>query len=357
MINSESLFQMFNPYLGFLQQYPYLYALTIFVGFFIVAKLVVIVFEGILMQMAKKTTSEVDDLILMRTKHPLSFILLIIGARLALIPLELTGKTLLYITLGLSTLVILVGIFITILIFDIVIDNWAKHWASRANRRADKQVIMLFRKISRIVIVILGLMFVLNLWGVNASPLIASLGVAGIAVAFALQSTLGNLFGGISLIIDKSVETGDVIELDNGTVGTVFDVGFRSTKLRTFDNEVVIIPNGKLASSQIKNYAPPDPSARLVLPFNVAYGSNVEKVKKTTLDSIKGIKGISKESKPYVRFIEMGDSGLKFKAYIYVEDYHERFSVKDVANTRIYDALNKAKINIPFPQMDVHLKK
>ena len=101
----------------------------------------------------------------------------------------------------------------------------------------------------------------------------------------------------------------------------------------------------------------PDPITRVVVPFSVAYGSDIEKVKKIVMKEIVEVKNYVEEPEPAVRFIEMGDSALIFKAYFYVNTFDIRLSSLDEANTRIYNALNKAKIEIPFPQMDVHLKK
>ena len=125
----------------------------------------------------------------------------------------------------------------------------------------------------------------------------------------------------------------------------------------TFDNEIIIVPNGKLAESNIHNIAKPEPKSRVVIPFGVAYGSDIEKVRKIVMEEIKKIIGFIDDPEPVVRFIEMANSSLNFKAYFFVDSFEKRFNAIDEANTKIYNALNKAKISIPFPQVDVHLKK
>ena len=131
----------------------------------------------------------------------------------------------------------------------------------------------------------------------------------------------------------------------------------RSTKIRTFDNQIITLPNGKLAADKIENYVQPDPTARVVVPFSVAYGSNIEKVKKIVLKEVSKVDGFKKDPEPFVLFLEMADSALNLKAYFWVKSYKKRYGALDEANTRIYNVLNKNKISIPFPQMDVHLKK
>ncbi|MBW2977305.1 mechanosensitive ion channel family protein [Candidatus Woesearchaeota archaeon] len=339
---------------------PYLQAAVIFIGFIILSKLFVFVSKNIFLKITKQTKTKVDDLIVHATNKPISLLLIFIGAHLAIIPLGVQEKILSVIRSTLSSFIVIIVAHMTIRVFDILIDAWGKGWAEKTKSRIDDQLIVLIHRFSKIIFAILAFLFVLDLWGIKIGPLLASLGIAGIAVAFALQNTLGNIFGGISMILDKTVRVGDVIQIDDKTMGTVMDIGLRSTKIRTFNNETVIIPNGELASSKVDNYAPPDPSARVVLPFNVAYGSDVDKVKKIVLKEIDKIEGTikrDKDKKPFVRFIEMADSSLKFKAFFWMKDYMKRWKAEDDANTLIYKALNRNKISIPFPQMDVHLKK
>ena len=211
-------------------------------------------------------------------------------------------------------------------------------------------------KISFIPITIL---YILSYWGIQVGPLLAGLGIAGLAIALALQPILSNVFSGASIILDHSVSVGDLVNITPGIKGKIQKIGLRSTKIITLDNELIIIPNSKLADSMIQNIALPEPATRISVPFSVAYGSNIEKVKKVIMKELKSIKVISKKHEPVIRFIEMADSSLKFKAFFYLDTFEE--SVKnetiDIVNTKIYNSLNENKINIPFPQLDVHLKK
>lgn len=336
---------------------PYIKAAVIFIGFFIISKLIVFISEKVILQFTKKTKTKVDDLIVERTNGPVSLLLIFIGARLALIALGLEEAFHNIIGNVISSFIIIIAVFIGVRIVDILIDEWGRKYASKTKSTIDDHIVNIVHKSTKVAYFIIVLLMILNTWGIKIGPLLASLGIAGIAVAFALQSTLGNIFGGISMILDKNIEVGDVIILDPETKGTVLDIGLRSTKMRTFDNEVVIIPNGKLSDSKIQNIAQPEPPSRVVIPFGVAYGSKIDKVKKVVLKEIAKIEGLQKEPEPMVRFLEMSDSALLFKAYFYVDHYSKRFPAIDQANTLIYNALKKNKISIPFPQMDVHLKK
>ncbi len=336
---------------------PYIYSLLILVLSLVASKLIVYISQKVILRLAEKTKTKVDDLIIEKTDKPISLIIVLIGIKLAVIPLGLSELIARITNYAIFSLIIIIITYILIVVFGIIIDAWGKRWAARTKSDVDNQVMKLFHRFSKIILLIIGLMFVLDLWGVDIMPIITSLGIAGIAIAFALQNTLGNIFGGISVILDKSVKSGDVIKLDNETYGTVLDVGLRSTKIKTWNNEVIVIPNGKLADSRIQNYVLPEPSARIELPFSVEYGSNVDKVKKVVLNEIKKLKNVLKDPEPKVMFIEMADFSLNFKAYFWVPSYKERFETKEKANCLIYNALNKTKIGIPFPTRTIYMKK
>jgi MscS family membrane protein len=335
---------------------PYLKALAILVVFFILSKIVYLIFEKVLLRLAKKTKTEIDDLIVEKIRNPINFILLLIGVRLALVPLEFTTGYISTIEKLIYTIIILLVTLMVARIFSVLIDSWGTKFTKITKSDLDDQLLGLTHKFSKIVVFIVGILVIFDYWGIAIGPFLASLGIAGLAIAFALQNTLANVFGGISLIIDKTIRIGDVIEVD-GTTGTVIDIGMRSTRIKSFDGNSVIIPNGKLVDSKVQNRVQPNRKERAVISFGVEYGVNIKRVKKIVLKEINKIEGVLDDPEPSVKFIEMGDSALIFKAYFWMKSYSETFTAKDKANELIYNALNKAKINIPYPQMDVHLKK
>ena len=335
----------------------YIHSIIILIVFYALSQALVFIFQKVLLKFAKKTKTVVDDLIVNKTNKPLSLILILIGLRLAIIPHALNPKILNIIQNGISTLIVVIVTYIVILIFDIIITNWGKKFAEKTESKIDDEVVVLFQRFSRIFISFIGIIFVLGLWGVQVAPLLASLGIAGVAVAFALQNTLGNIFGGISLIVDRSLTVDDYIKLDDGTEGFVMDIGLRSTKVRSKDGDLIILPNGKLADSKIYNYHKPMPTTRVTVDFGVKYGSDVEKVKKLAINEIKNIKTILKEPAPSVIFDELGDFALKFKAFFWVSSIEKKIEAKEAAVTAIYNTLNKNKIEIPFPTRTVYMER
>ena len=346
----------FIEYLSVLQQNKYAYSLIILIVFYIISQLVIIVSRNVVLKLTRKTKTDIDDLLVKKTNKPISLILILIGLRLAFLPLGIKQNILDIVEHTLASLIIIIIIYVVIAVFDIIIDNWGRRVAEKTKAPIDEEIIRISHRFSRIFIAITGLLFVLPIWGIQIGPLLASLGIAGIAIAFALQNSLGNIFGGISLLLDKSVKVGDKIRLDNDTMGTVMDVGLRSTKILTWDGELVTIPNGKLADSRILNFYQPNPSVRVVIEFGVEYGSDTSKVNKVILDAISKIPVVLKDPAPKVMMMEMGDSALKFKALFWVENFDIKFDTKSLATEEIYNALRKAGIGIPFPTRTIYLK-
>lgn len=335
----------------------YLHSVIILLVFYAMSQLVVFLSQRIILGITKKTKTNIDDLIVKKANKPISLILILAGIRLAILPHSINAYLLNIIKHFISSLIIIIVTYIVVVVTNILISNWGRKFAAKTESKTDDEVVLLFQRFSRIIISLIGLIFVLNVWDIEVAPLLASLGIAGIAVAFALQSTLGNIFGGISLIVDRSITVDDFIRLDSGTEGIVVDIGLRSTKIKSRDGDLIILPNGKLADSQIYNYHKPLPTTRVGVDFGVRYGSDVEKVRKIVLNEIRNLKSALKEPAPQVVFTEIGDFALKFKAFFWVKSIHEKIEAKDTATTAIYNALNKNKIGIPFPTRTVYLKR
>mgnify|MGYP000302486025 CR=1 FL=1 len=344
---------MFEQYIN----NPYLRALTVFLVVFLVIRILIFVLAKVLPIFTAKTKTDLDDEILRRISAPLTFIALLVGIRFAIGEINLNESLSETVEGIILTLIIIFTAVLVYYVIDSLVSLGYKDFGKKIGGRINKSLLQFFHSMLKMVVIITTFLVILAAWGVQIGPLLAGIGVAGIAIAFALQSTLSNVFGGISMLLDRSINVGDLINLDDGTSGKILKINLRSTKIKNFDNELVIVPNSKLADSNIKNIALPEPATRVVIPFGVAYGSDIAKVKKIVLKEVKKIPHMENEPEPVVRFLEMGDSALNLKAYFYVDSYDNRASSKDEANTRIYNALNKAKIEIPFPQMDVHMKK
>ncbi len=335
----------------------YVQAFFIFALFVVGAQIIYLVFTTFVKKLASRTETKLDDLIVSRITLPITIGILFFGAKLGLDHLNFAYES---VTLRIvDSAVILIFAFAVKLLIDILIDSWIKPKAKDTESTFDDSVLPLIHRFSTAIVMLIGVAIVLNRWGINVGPLLAGLGVVGIAVAFALQSTLGNVLSGIGLVLDKNFQVGDVIEIETGKSGTVVDIGFRSTKILTADNEMLVVPNAQLAGMSFKNFMQPDVRLRVTFNASVAYGSDPDKVKKILMEQLKKISSVKilKEPAPFVLFMEMGDFALKFNMYFWVETPKERFLVKDELNTLVYNAFRKAKVQVPFPTQTVYLKK
>jgi MscS family membrane protein len=329
----------------------YIRAVLIMILVFVFLKPTLFTLKKIILSFTSKTQTTLDDTFIQAAYNPAAWTLILIGLRISIeqLPISETIQTIIHQTINSVNVIILA--YVAYAFVDIILTHVVQTRVSdNAMRKSLASVVLSFLQV---ILFALALLYIMTIWGVDIKPLLAGLGLAGLAVALALQPALANIFNGISLILDKSIKVDDIVYLDATTKGRVDQIGVRSTKLVTFDNEYIIVPNSKLADSVIQNIALPTPLARCVIPFSVAYGSDVSQVKQLVLSLIPTITGFVSEPQPKVRFIEMGQSSLNFKAYFYVESYTQRFDAIDQANTLIYATLAKNGIKIPYPTMEI----
>jgi small-conductance mechanosensitive channel len=213
---------------------------------------------------------------------------------------------------------------------------------------------ILFRLITIGVVVYL----ILAKWDINLTGWLASAGVVGIAVGFAAKDTLANLFAGIFILADAPYKLGDFIVLGTGERGRVTDIGIRSTRILTRDDIEVTIPNSLIANGTVVNETGgPHDKRRVRVTVGVAYGSDVDKVKKVLMDVGVNSEYAAKIPEPRVRFREFGDSALIFQLMVWIDEPVLRGRAVDDLNTALYKSFIKEGIEIPFPQRVVHMPK
>jgi len=352
MITIEPILLWIGFFLNYFQN-KWLQAGVVLVGFIILTFVLFFVVVKIIGRLTRKTKTQVDDLILEKTRGPVFWLLIFLGLRISF---QIVFDQMIVFNVLESIVIILLVLFLARVI-NIVIDAWGHRFAKKTKSRVDESLLPLFKKVINIVFVLLGILWVLNVWSINITPYLAGLGIGGLVLGLALQDSLKNIFGGISLILDKSFAVGDKIKLESGELGEIVEIGLRSTRLNTYDNEIIVIPNGQMANMRIQNYVQPNPRVRVVINFGVEYGTKIEKVKKVVLPVLKKIKDVSGDPYMDVVFTEMGDFALLFQARFWVDDYREAYNKKLEATEKVHDALVKAKIGIAFPTQTIHLKK
>ncbi len=333
-----------NIYLEFL----FILLISLFVAF--IAKLIL---RQVLRPLAKKTKTKVDDLIIKSISSILFYIILAIGFKIGFQTFQFQVQV--YNNLVDTCLILLVTVALLRIITNFS-KHWIKDWAKKTESTADDRLIPLVQKIMKAVVIILAFIFIFDAWEIDISPLLATAGIAGIAIGFAVRDSLANILGGIQLVMDKTFKVGDKIQIESGEMGVILDIGLRSTKLKTYDNEVIYIPNGQLANARVKNFTVPDLSVRVNVEFGVEYGSDSEKVKQVVLEAVQKIEGVLEEPAPAVQFLKMSDFSLDHVVRVWIKDYAEAFNMKLAITDVVYNALNQAGIGIPFPTRTIFTK-
>ncbi len=227
-------------------------------------------------------------------------------------------------------------------------------------RKSSQTIFSFIESLSTIGIWLIVVMLILQRFGIQIGPLLAGLGIAGVAVALGFQDTLKGIFAAFFIAVDQPIRIGDYVKLSNGTEGFVEDISWRSVRLKTFAENIVVIPNSELASMIVTNYHLPRARTGVVVPFGVAYDSDLGKVEKVSLEVaaeiMKDVAGI-KDFEPVFRVYELDDSSINCKLILRAEEYTDRSMLISELIRALKERFDQEKIEIPFPQIDVHTKK
>lgn len=214
--------------------------------------------------------------------------------------------------------------------------------------------------ITRVIVFLVGILVILQTLGISVTPVLTALGVGGLAVALALQETLSNLFSGIQVIASQQIRTGDYIKLDTGEEGYISDITWRNTTIRALSNNLIIVPNSKLASAIIRNYQLPDKEIAVLIEVGVSYDSDLEKVEQLTIRTAKDIlqktEGGVKTFEPFIRYHTFADSSINFTTILRAQEFVNQYLIKHEFIKALHQQFRKNEIEIPFPIRTVHIK-
>lgn len=207
--------------------------------------------------------------------------------------------------------------------------------------------------LARIAIVAMAALIILQSLGVQIAPVLAALGVGGLAVALALQDTLSNLFSGVLIIAGRQLRPGDFVGLDSGEEGYVVDVTWRNTTIRTLANNMVIVPNSSIAQSNITNYYQPERQMSVIVPVGVSYASDLEHVEDVTIavanEVMSGIEGGVPEYEPLIRFNNFGDFSIDFSAIMRTREVAQQYKIMHEFMKLLHKRYREENIEIPYP--------
>lgn len=249
----------------------------------------------------------------------------------------------------------LLGALAVLIIGSWVIKALTKGFARMLDRRqTDASLTPFLKGIVNILLKVLLVISVLGMLGIEMTSFIAILGAAGLAVGMALSGTLQNFAGGVILLIFRPFKVGDFIDAQ-GHMGTVKEIQIFNTILKTPDNKTIIIPNGGLSTSSMTNFSAEE-KRRVDWTFGIAYGDDAHKAKEVIKRLCDDDQRIHKEPEVFIALSELANSSVNFvvRAWVNAEDY---WSVFFDMNEKVYNIFGEEGLNIPFPQMDVHVHK
>ena len=258
------------------------------------------------------------------------------------------GANHIQITIG-TLLLVSISFIVTSYILGLVRNLYTRN----LNETDTQKFIGVFKFIKYLAYVIV-IFAVLSFSGVNVTPVLAASAALLVGVGLALQELFQDVLGGIFIMLDKSLQAGDIVEVDQ-RVGRVVDTRLRTTRMVTRDDKVLIIPNHKFISDTVFNYTQNHKQTRETVRVGVAYGSDTTLVKDLLLRSLDNDSRISRRPKPYVLFDDFGDSALLFSINFFISDSFNDPIIKSDIRFRIDQLFRENKVVIPFPQRDVHL--
>ena len=298
---------------------------------------------------AAKTSSKLDDIVLNALNFPLVLLIFVSGVlvleRITPISKEAELTTYFLIALKATTVVAVV------LFFDRLLRNLIQTYTHKVDILKTSGGIA--QGFIRVIVIGLGLLILLDSFGVSITPVLASLGIGSLAVALALQPTLENFFSGIQIVIDKPVKVGQFIKLDSGEEGYVHKIGWRSTWVRMLPNNTVVIPNKVLVNSKVLNYYYPEQEMAVLVQVGVHYESDLGKVERVTIEVgeeiMKTITGGVAKFKPFIRYHTFNDFSIDFTVILRAKEFVDNYLIKHEFIKSLHKRYAKEGIVIPYP--------
>jgi small-conductance mechanosensitive channel len=305
--------------------------------------------------MAASTATRVDDLVVLALQTPSLFWCLAVALEAALRSSPLDPSLQQVFSVAITLLLVVSATMVAAHIAGGVVT------LGLARSAPDGKVPGLGQAVAKGLVTLLGGMVVLNVLGVEIAPLLTALGVGGLAVALALQDTLSNFFAGIHILLERPYTIGNYIRLENGAEGWVIDIGWRTTRVRTRDDDVVVVPNSKMAGSTIVNFHLPIRRSRVIVKVGVAYASDAEHVRAVLLDEAERVRQsvdcILADPAPDVVMVAFGESSLDFELRVHLTDIARQPFAVDVLHRAVLKRFRAEGIGIPFPMRHVLLDR
>ncbi|MBN2135365.1 MAG: mechanosensitive ion channel [Acidobacteria bacterium] len=306
-------------------------------------------------KLSAKTETTLDDRIFPIFNPPLRKLLFVIVIYFALIVVPGDYEIVNFLRAAVMIIIILYVTILIVRVFKTFILWYREVMAPKTESQFDDEFLPLFQKVGVIILYTVGIIWILDTGGVNVSGLIVSLGVGGMALGLAAKDALANMIAGFMLMIDRPFREGDRIELSNGKIGDVLHLGIRTTRIKTFDNTIIIVPNQELLQDQVTNHNYPDSVVKKTVDVGVAYGTDLKKAKEIMLECAQKHEKVINDPAPAVFVINFGDSSMDLRLNFWVQDLRDGFATQCDLIEHVYEAFGKKGIDIPFPIRTVYL--
>jgi MscS family membrane protein len=329
----------------------------IIIAALIINKLIILLNRHVIRKITRKTPGKVDDILFRMLQAPVLFGIILAAIWIAVERLALDEHFQIIVDKSYRILIVVnITWFLSRLTSSLIEELWINKPQDETNsRKMEIHVIVLIRKIFTSIIWLVGIVFALHNAGYQVSALLGTLGIGGLAFAFAAQDTLKNIFGGFTVFADKPFKIGDRIVVD-GKDGFVEDIGIRSTRIRTLERKLVVIPNSKISDASIENISA-EPMRRILLKLGLTYDTSPEKMK----EALGILKGLPKKIKLidkndcFVFFSDFASSSLEITFIYFIKKESDILETISKVNMEILESFNAAGLEFAFPTQTIHL--
>ncbi|MFA6333560.1 MAG: mechanosensitive ion channel family protein [Methanoregula sp.] len=318
----------------------------------IVAAVVVHFVFAFLKKQAEKTETMIDDLVVHSLGAPLTILAFFIPFFFAIRHLIDLYPQYLWLSDAniLTSAYIIVGTWIVATFLDEFLRIYGKALAESTDTDLDDRIVEVLQQIGKYIIWFMGFLYILTLYNINVTPLIAGAGVIGIAIALAAQDLFSNFFGGAVIVTDQPFKTGDRV-LINDVLGDVIHIGPRSTRIITLDSDIVTIPNTKIATSVVHNYSLPNPQVRIQIPVTIAYTEEIANIKRIFAEICdEAVKNrtdvIAATPHPTIYLMKIDKTGMSFVVTVFASGFLYNSIIQDYMNVQIVERFRKEGILI-----------
>ncbi len=360
----DKLHSYLHPYLEtvthFFDDQPWVQGGAVFLITFVFASLISWLIYKILKLLTNRTQTYLDDRLLKIARPPIYYSLVITGFSTAFKIMPLSDGLTNNLIFALKTIGVIVWMVALIRTSKVILQQlaWRKKGKKGKARLVQPQTLPLFDNLSKILIVAIAVYIMFQIWGIDMTAWAASAGIVGLAVSFAAKDTLANLFSGVFILADSPYKIGDYVVLEDSQRGKVTHIGLRSTRLVTRDDVEVTVPNSIMGNSKVTNQSGgPNPKFRIRVKVGVAYGTDIDQVRKILMDIALNESLVTKSPEPRIRLRAFGASSLDFELLCWIEDPELRGRTLDKLNVEVYHKFNEHAIEIPYSKQDLYIKE